>query len=253
MRSLPTRRPPVGPAPGFYDQAPLPIALEGLDFGAVFLAIRAHTHWSQQTLGEYLGFEQCQVSHIENGKRSLHDLATAIRVANRLAIPAGRLGFAHGITVGHRTTTGRKGSGVDRRDFVEHVGALTLGAGAGLDIDRLIALLPHAEPTGTRHIGAADVEAIEQATAAFRSQDFTHGSGRARDVAVTQLRVTLPLLDAQVAPEVRPRLLLSTADLATQAGWMAFECATRRCCVRMEVRDRPFLCRRSGEVKLEAA
>ena len=37
------------------------------------------------------------------------------------------------------------------------------------------------------------------------------------------------------------------------AGWHQFECATRRCCCRMEVRDRPFLCRRSGEVKLEAA
>jgi len=33
-----------------------------------------------------------------------------------------------------------------------------------------------------------------------------------------------------------------------------FVCATRRCCgFRMEVRDRPFLRRRSGEVKLEAA
>ena len=37
------------------------------------------------------------------------------------------------------------------------------------------------------------------------------------------------------------------------AGGVDFECATRRCCCRMEVRDRPSLCRRSGEVKLEAA
>lgn len=35
--------------------------------------------------------------------------------------------------------------------------------------------------------------------------------------------------------------------------WREAECATRRCCVRMGVRDRPSLCRRSGEVKLEAA
>ncbi|MGH3908536.1 MAG: hypothetical protein ACRDTE_30770 [Pseudonocardiaceae bacterium] len=32
----------------------------------------------------------------------------------------------------------------------------------------------------------------------------------------------LPLQDAQVAPEVRPRLMLATADLATQAGWLSF-------------------------------
>jgi hypothetical protein len=36
--------------------------------------------------------------------------------------------------------------------------------------------------------------------------------------------------------------------------WLRSECATRRCyVVRMEVKDRPFLCRRSGRVKLGAA
>jgi putative transposase len=39
-----------------------------------------------------------------------------------------------------------------------------------------------------------------------------------------------------------------------QRIYVFFVCATRRCCgFRMEVRDRPFLRRRSGEVKLEAA
>jgi hypothetical protein len=32
-----------------------------------------------------------------------------------------------------------------------------------------------------------------------------------------------------------------------------FECATRRCCLRMEVKGRPSFRRRSGGVKLEAA
>ncbi|MGH3833958.1 MAG: helix-turn-helix domain-containing protein, partial [Pseudonocardiaceae bacterium] len=211
--------------PGFYDQPPLLGALEVLDFGRVFLAIRAHTHWSQESLGEYLGFEQCRISAIENGKRSLHDLSTAITVANRLAIPAGKLGFAHGVTVGGGTSTGRKGSWVDRRNFVEHVGALTVGVTgvAGLDIDRLTALLPQSEPTGTRHVGAADVEAIEQATTAFVRRDFAQGSGMVRDAAVTQLRVTLPLLSAQTGPEVRPRLLLATAHLALMAGYTSFD------------------------------
>jgi putative transposase len=35
--------------------------------------------------------------------------------------------------------------------------------------------------------------------------------------------------------------------------WDNLKCATRRCCLRMEVRDRPSPCRRSGGVKLEAA
>lgn len=114
---------------------------------------------------------------------------------------------------------------MDRRDFVQHIAALALGtAGAtGLDIDRLTALLPHADPTGTRHVGTADVEAIEQAIAAFARQDFTTGAGPVRDVAVAQLRSVLPLLDAQATPGVRPRLLVATAHLAMQAGWMSFE------------------------------
>ncbi|MGH3869781.1 MAG: hypothetical protein ACRDQ4_27510, partial [Pseudonocardiaceae bacterium] len=115
-------------------------------------------------------------------------------------------------------------SAVYRRNFVEHITGLTIGAGvAGLDIDRLTALLPQAEPTGTRHVSAADVETIEQATAVFARQDHAHGGGVARDTAITHLQATLPLLDAETTPEVRPRLFLATALLATQAGWMAFD------------------------------
>ncbi|MGH3808717.1 MAG: helix-turn-helix domain-containing protein [Pseudonocardiaceae bacterium] len=210
--------------PGFYDNPVLLAALEALDFGRVFRAIRAHTHWSQESLGDYLGFEQRRISAIENGKRPLHDLPTVIRVANQIAIPAGRLGFTHGVTVERRTTTGRKGSGVNRRNFVEHVTGLTISAGlAGLDIDRLTALLPQAEPTGTRHIGPADVETIEQATAVFARQDHAHGGEVARDTAIAHLQATLPLLDAETTPEVRPRLYLATALLATQAGWISFD------------------------------
>ncbi|MGH3885266.1 MAG: helix-turn-helix domain-containing protein, partial [Pseudonocardiaceae bacterium] len=209
----------------FYDQPRLAAALAGFDFGAVFRAIRVAQRWSQQTLAEFLDMEQGRISDNENGKRRLLDLRTVVRVANKLAIPAGKLGFAHGTTVGHAEIDGRKRvSWVDRRDFVQHVGGLTLGAGvAGLDIDRLIALLPQAEPTGTRHLGAADVEAIEQATTTFVRQDHAHGSEPARDVVVAQLHATLPLLGAQMTPEVRPRMLVATAYLATVAGWMSFD------------------------------
>jgi transcriptional regulator with XRE-family HTH domain len=210
---------------GFYDQPGLATALASFDFGPVFRAVRAAQGWSQQTLAEFLGWEQRRISAIETGTRPLLDLRMVVRVANKLAIPAGKLGFTHGITVGGGTTTGRKGSWVERRDFVQHVAALTVGVTGvtGLDIDRLTALLPHAEPTGTRHIGLADVQAIEQATATFVRQDFAHGSGMVRDAAVAHLHATLPLLGAQATSEVRPRLYLATARLATQAGWMSFD------------------------------
>jgi hypothetical protein len=106
------------------------------------------------------------------------------------------------------------------------VRALALGATgmAALDIDRLIALLPHADPAGACQVGASDVDVIEQATAAFASQDFATEAGPVRDVAVAQLRAVLSLLDAQMTAEVRPRLHLATARLAIQAGWISFEC-----------------------------
>ncbi len=113
---------------------------------------------------------------------------------------------------------------MDRRDFVGQVAGLTFGARvAGVDIQRLLSLSPWAEPTGTRHVGAADVEAIEAATAAFRAQNFAQGSGLVRDTAVARLHATLPLLGAQVAPEVRPRLYLATARLAMMTGWLSFD------------------------------
>ena len=144
----------------------------------------------------------------------------------------GCLGSSHGPPQAFGATVGTAGvavwkvaSWVDRRDFGQHVAGLVLGiaGAAGLDTDRLLALLPCFEPTDTRHLGAADVAAIEQLTTAFRSQDFAHGSGPVRDAAVSQLRVVLPLLDAQIPAELRPRLMLAAADLATQAGWMSFD------------------------------
>ncbi|MGH3869004.1 MAG: helix-turn-helix domain-containing protein [Pseudonocardiaceae bacterium] len=211
--------------PALWDEPALSAALARLDFGPVFLRVRAETGWSQHRLGEVLSIDQSTLSKIEKGKRSLTDAASVIRCANALAIPAGKLGLRHGVMVESRVVTGREGSWVDRRGFVGEVAGLTLGAAGltGLDLDRLIALLPQAEPTGTRHVGTTDVEAIEAATAAFKCQDFAQGSGMAWDTAVARLRVTLPLLGAQMAPEVRPRLYLATAHLALQVGYMSFD------------------------------
>ncbi len=227
----PCRR--LGPDPrrelpsGFYFQDPMVAALAAYDFGAVFRRVRAVTGWSQQTLGELVGTDQARISEIERGQRRLRDVALVARAATGLRIPPVLLGFGdHGTTVGQAGVDDPKVvSWVDRRDFVQHIGALTLGTAGvvGLDIDRLIALLPHAEPAGTRHVGAADVGVIEQATAAFLRQDFATGAGPIRDLAVAQLRSVLPLLDAQATSEVRARLSVAIAELATKAGWMSFE------------------------------
>ncbi|MGH3798906.1 MAG: hypothetical protein ACRDTD_02015, partial [Pseudonocardiaceae bacterium] len=187
----------------------------------------ARTGWSQQTLATLVGLDQPRISAIERGVGRLRDVALVAQVTTALWIPLILLGFGDpATTVVETGDRGRKlVSWVDRRDSVQHVATLALGAAgaAGLDIDRLTALLPHADPTGARHVGASDVEVIEQATAAFVRQDLAAGAGPIRDLAVAQLRSVLPLLSAQMTPEVQPRLYLATASLATTAGWMSFE------------------------------
>ncbi|MGH3912380.1 MAG: helix-turn-helix domain-containing protein [Pseudonocardiaceae bacterium] len=212
--------------PGFYLREPIVAALADYDFGTLFRAIRAHTGWSQQTLGNLVGLDQSRISAIERGDSWLCHVQVVVRVAAVFGIPAELLGFrGSGVTVGATgIVVGKDVSWVERRDFGGHVAGLVLGiaGAAGLDTGRLLALLPQAEPTGTRRIGVNDVEVIEKATATFRQQDYAHGSGLIRDAAIAQVQVVLPLLDARVAEELRPRLLLAAADLATQAGWMSF-------------------------------
>lgn len=210
--------------PDFYDNQQVQAALGRYDFATVFRAIRAATGVTQRQLGELVGLEQGQVSKIECGARPLLDVRMVAQVATKCGIPPIKLGFGTA-TVGNGGVTGRKGSWMDRRDFVAHVAAVALGgmAGAGLDIERLTSLLPADEPVSSRRVGAADVDAIEQTTVAFMRQDFAVGSGPSRDAAVAQLRSLLPLLSATVSDDLRPRLQVAIAELAMMAGYMSFE------------------------------
>ncbi|MGQ0719245.1 MAG: helix-turn-helix domain-containing protein [Pseudonocardiales bacterium] len=150
------------------------------------MRIRGSTGWSQQTLANLVGLDQSRISAIERGVGRLRDVALVTQVANALWIPPVLLGFSDpGTTVGQAGVDGRKRvSWMERRDFFQHVTALVVGVtgAAGLDIDRLTALLPHADPTGIRHVGASDVEVIEQATAARRRPPLRDRPNRLRAV-----------------------------------------------------------------------
>ena len=88
----------------------------------------------------------------------------------------------------------------------------------------------------------------------LRRMDDVAGGGSVLAIAQQLFAWAAGLLDRASYNEHTGRALhVVLAELGQFCGWSAFECATRRCCVRVEVRDRPFLCRRSGEVKLEAA
>ncbi|MGI9003154.1 MAG: helix-turn-helix domain-containing protein [Pseudonocardia sp.] len=201
-------------------------ALADYDFATVLRSVRRTTDYSQERLGELVGLSQSRISLIERRTHRLRDIAIVSRIASHLGIPPDLLGFTIGTstveTTGH--SDDQEVDWVFRRDFVTVVSGTTLGLGtAPLDLDRLAALLPHTgvEPPG--RIGAADVAAIEQVTAALRSCDFSRGGGLFRDAAVAQLRSVLTLRNQECASPVRARLLVAAADLGLLGGWMNYD------------------------------
>ncbi|MGH3815998.1 MAG: hypothetical protein ACRDUV_26715, partial [Pseudonocardiaceae bacterium] len=211
--------------PEFFLPEPVQAALATYQFGVFFRRVRGYKDWCQGTLGKILDLTQAQISRIEGGG-PLHDIRIIARMHERLGIPAPLLGFGDPATVSGRTTTAREGSWMDRRDFVQRVAALGLGSAGvtALDIDRLVALLhPDTDATSTRRIGAADVAALEHATAEYERSNYTFGGGLAREAAVSQLRAILPLLNQPMDDSVQPRLHIAATHLALLAGWMSFD------------------------------
>ena len=105
-----------------------------------------------------------------------------------------------------------------------------------------------------RRVSGELVSRFSAMVAELRRMDDVAGGGSVLAIAQQLFAWIAGLLDRASYDERTGRALhIVLAELGQFCGWSAYECATRRCCVRVEVRDRPFLCRRSGEVKLEAA
>ncbi|WP_225978508.1 helix-turn-helix domain-containing protein [Gandjariella thermophila] len=210
---------------GFYEDAALRAALARYDFGAVFAAVRQQTGLSQLQLADLLGLSQSRVSAVERGERRLTHVKLAARLATVLRIPAFLLGFPADIpTDVAGTVTAEEVSWLERRDFLALVTAATLGSSLHPELARLGSLLPgQVEPVTRPRIGAADVDAIEAITDGFRRSDFAYGGGLCRAAAVTQLHQVRQLENAICTPETRTRLLVAIAELASMAGWMAYD------------------------------
>ena len=207
---------------GFYDDADLRAALARYDFGAVFTAVRAHTGLSQVQLADLLDLSQSRISAVERGERRLTHVKLAARLASLLRIPPRLLGFP--VETGGSVAAQEEVSWLERRDFLALVTAATLGSSLHPELARLGSLLPdQVEPVTRPRIGAADVDAIEAITDGFRRSDFAHGGGLCRAAAITQLHQVRRLEDAVCTPQVRTRLLVAVAELASMAGWMAYD------------------------------
>ncbi|MGH3566705.1 MAG: hypothetical protein ACRDRH_11870 [Pseudonocardia sp.] len=227
-----TRQPaavPLLPPEFFTNDERMRRALAGYDFATVFLAIRRTTGYSQERFGELIELPQERISRVERGIHRLRDIAIVARLSSRTGIPADLLGFTAGAdsvgAVGHGHSNDQEVDWMLRRTFFAAVTGITVGLGmAPLDLDRLAALVPGPGVALPRRIGAADVAAIEAATAALRKLDFSWGGGLSRDVAVAQLRSVLALRKVACTAEVKAGLLVATADLGLLAAWMSYDC-----------------------------
>lgn len=200
-------------------------ALSEHDFGVVFAAIRECTGMSQSQLAALVGLSQARVSEVESGTRRLTGAKLVARISTVFAVPAQLLGF--------HVDTAEPLAGslaceevdwVKRRDFVTLATAAALGSSLHPELERLAHVLPgHLDPVTRPRIGDTDIDAIEAISDGFRRWDLAHGGGLCRSAALSQLHQVAALDNAVCAPKVRARLQLATAELASMAGWLAYD------------------------------
>ncbi|WP_155981451.1 helix-turn-helix domain-containing protein [Nocardia sp. BMG111209] len=208
----------------FFTTEEMRVALAQHDFGVVFTEIRRRTGLSQSQLAALVGLSQARVSEVEGGMRRLAGVTSIARISTVFAVPAQLLGF-------HVNTASEAGSlaseevdWVDRRDFVTLATAAALGSRLHPELERLAALLPdRLEPISRLHIGDSDIDAVEAISDGFRRWDLAHGGGLCRTAALSQLQQVAVLDDAVCTPSVRARLYVATAELASMAGWLAYD------------------------------
>ncbi|MBU3063138.1 helix-turn-helix transcriptional regulator [Nocardia sp. NEAU-G5] len=205
---------------GFFDTPAMRNALGQYDFGIIFQAILEQTGLSQFRLAELVGLTQSRVSAVVRGERSITGLSVAARISTAFGIPPRLLGFY----VEPSSLTPEEVSWVDRRDFITVATVAALGSGLHAELDRLGGLLPRSlKPVTRKRIGVKDVEAIESVTAGYRRWDLEHGSGLCRDAALVQLHEVLGYEHAECSDDLRPRLWVATAELASMTGWLAYD------------------------------
>jgi transcriptional regulator with XRE-family HTH domain len=69
-------------------------ALASGDLALIIRTYRAATRTSQRRLAELLGYDPTYISMIETGRRAISDVATRLRIARRLGVPAHTLGVS---------------------------------------------------------------------------------------------------------------------------------------------------------------
>jgi hypothetical protein len=108
------------------------------------------------------------------------------------------------------------------RALLAHAAEVTMGVSEP-GADRPWQTHGDAETPAPSRVGRADIEHIEQVTAALRAVDYLHGGGACREAAAAQTRWVTRLLDVPSPDDVTQRLHLTLADLHNLSGWTSLD------------------------------
>ena len=255
--------PPIDPR--LYDGSEVRRIVAERDIAGLYRALH-DAGVPQRRIAELTGQSPSEVSEILKGRRVLsYDLL--VRIADRLGIPRELMGLSYGTSGGEgfyrgEATVAGAPEGVSAEMLRRHVLALggiaAVGAPIIGELLNIGELLDLSGPAPAQRLAqrpsrlfGVHVAQVRDLTGSLRGAIHTHGANPQVSSAATSWADQL--LGVPGHEPITRALLAAVAELHTVAGWAGAECATRRCCCRMKVRDRPSLCRRSGEVKLEAA
>jgi len=248
-------RPPIVPCEFWHTDQMLD-AFNAWHMGKVISAYRVHPYHgkplTQETVGNWLGLTQAQLSRIENGKPP-EELSKLIRYAQlfgmpaellwfklpderkerrtsvpRLYLPAGESDGAGAGFVSDMAAYNGNGAAqlcpvrsepVDRREFITaSASAAAITATPALN---LLTTLSHAPiPAEVR---PSDIEQVRSAARLFTSWDHTYGGGIVREAVTAQLRWSAELLEVRCPDRLQAELFAAVGYLSGVCGFMAFD------------------------------
>lgn len=205
-----------------WDSAPLRRALAAADMGAVLTILRTSTGLSQLDLGTMLGWSQSQVARIEAGQRdTLFDVRELLRLADTLDMPREALAplllGAPNATLTSEIDEDQE-QGMDRRTFT--TGLLATIGGLGFGWDRV--QVP-------KRVDAAHVRFLQATVDRLYQRDQQIGGAvLARDGLRQYYRTRRMLEESDFSETVGRELLVTSGQLATATGWLAYDSGDQR-------------------------
>ena len=150
------------------------------------------------------------------------------RIADGLGVPRGYLGLAYdestqvAVELAATPPASRAVEQEEARQLLAHAANVTMEVTVD-DMAKWWQPVDRQPTPAPARIGQADIDQVEQITAALRGLDFRFGGGACRDAIVAQVASAQRLLHATYSEQVGRRLHLALADLHNLAGWASLD------------------------------